>query len=202
MAKKKPTPKKKTTFGLESAFKICVSGAAAGSVVKESAGKAYEIGRQIALQGAILLTGATTGLPHEAARGNFEHGGLCIGFSPAASPLAHVKSYRLPTDFHDVIVYTGFDYAGRNLLLTRAADAVIVVGGRMGTLNEFTIAFEDKKMIGVLADSGGISNEIPHLLHTAKKELRSHIIFDTDPTRLVTKVMAELYGKTKGLSRR
>jgi len=82
-----------------------------------------------------------------------------IGFSPAASEKAHVKSYRLPTDFHDVIVYTGFNYSGRNLILTRSSDAVIIICGRMGTLNEFSIAFEDNKPIGVLTGSGGTADK-------------------------------------------
>lgn len=184
--------KKKLSYGLEGAFKICVSGAAAGPLVKSAGPKAYELGKYIALEGAVLVTGATTGLPYEAARGNYEHGGLCIGFSPAATALAHVKSYKLPCNYHDVIVYTGFDYAGRNLILTRAADAVITIGGRMGTLNEFTIAFEDKKLIGVLLDSGGIADEITHLLHTAHKSVKSHVIFDTDPKTLVHKVLETL----------
>lgn len=189
--------KLKAAFGLEGSFKICVSGAAAGDTLKQSGQKAYDVGREIAMQGAVLLTGATTGLPFDAARGNFDHGGLCIGFSPAATIISHVKAYKLPTQFHDVIVYTGFDYSGRNLLLTRASDAVISIGGRMGTLNEFTIAFEDKKVMGVLSDSGGIADEIPHLLHTAKKHIADHVIFDTDPKRLVQKVIKALIARDK-----
>ena len=50
----------------------------------------------------------------------------------------------------DLIMYTGSGYSGRNLQLTRTSDAVIVGCGRIGTLNEFTIAFEDNKPIGVL----------------------------------------------------
>ena len=49
-----------------------------------------------------------------------------------------------------MIIYTGFNYSGRNLLLVRSSDAVIFGCGRMGTLNEFTITFEDKKPIGIL----------------------------------------------------
>lgn len=190
--------KKNGDYELEGAYKICVSGAAAGPLTKTAGPKAYELGKQIAMEGAVLLTGATTGLPYEAARGNFEHGGLCIGFSPAATALAHMKSYRLPCRYHDVIVYTGFDYAGRNLMLTRAADAVITIGGRMGTLNEFTIAFEDKKLIGVLLDSGGIADEIQHLLHTAHKSIKAHLIFDTDPKSLVHKVVETLHTQNYG----
>jgi uncharacterized protein (TIGR00725 family) len=190
-------PKKsKTTMlpqHLQHQYKICVSGAAAGETVTAGAEIAYEIGRQIALQGAVLLTGATTGLPFYAAKGNYECGGIAIGFSPAATVKEHVNSYRLPVAYHDVIVYTGFNYSGRNLLLTRAADAVITIGGRMGSLNEFTIAFEDQKIIGVVAGSGGIADEVPHLLHTAKKELSSRIFYGSEPDILVSKVIAAIH---------
>ncbi len=194
MPKKKIASKPaRIPFKLQHQYKICVSGAAAGDTVEADAGLAYELGRQIALQGAVLITGATTGLPYYAAKGNYECGGIAIGFSPAATIKAHVNAYRLPVAYHDVIVYTGFDYSGRNLLLTRAADAVITVGGRMGTLNEFTIAFEDKKICGVLAGSGGIADEIPHLLHTAKKEMKSKLLFSSEPAVLVAKVIAEVH---------
>ena len=93
-----------------------------------------------------------------------EANGISIGFSPAGTEKEHVKVYRLPMDMFDVIVYTGFGYAGRNLLLTRASDAVITICGRMGTLNEFTVAFEDKKPLGVLEGSGGTADKIDYLL--------------------------------------
>ncbi len=178
---------------LQHQYKICVSGAAAGDTVRADAELAYELGRQIALQGAVLITGATTGLPYYAAKGNYECGGIAIGFSPASTVREHVNSYKLPVAYHDVIVYTGFNYSGRNLLLTRAADAVITIGGRMGSLNEFTIAFEDQKIIGVLAGSGGIADEIPHLLHTAKKELTSKFFYSSEPKILVTKIVEAIH---------
>lgn len=146
-------------------YKICVSGAAALAPCSPNAKElAIEVGRQIVQQGAILLTGATTGIPYWAAVGAKQAGGLSIGFSPASTEKEHLKVYRLPTDAFDVIVYTGFNYAGRNLLLTRAADGVVVICGRMGTLNEFTIAFEDEKPIGVLEGSGGTADKIDFLL--------------------------------------
>lgn len=146
-------------------YKICVSGAAELMPCTPHAKKmAKEVGRQIAKQGAILITGATTGIPYWAAVGTKEIGGLSIGFSPASTEKEHMKVYRLPTDVFDVIVYTGFGYAGRNLLLTRAADGVITICGRMGTLNEFTVAFEDEKPIGVLEGSGGTADKIDYLL--------------------------------------
>jgi len=180
-------------YRLQHQYKICVSGAAAGDTVEADKDLAYEVGRQIALQGAVLLTGATTGLPFYAAKGNYECGGIAIGLSPASTIKEHVNAYKLPVAYHDVIIYTGFNYSGRNLLLTRSADAVITIGGRMGSLNEFTIAFEDQKILGILLGSGGIADEIPHLLHTAKKELSSNIIYSTEPKILVQKVIASIH---------
>ena len=111
-----------------------------------------------------FVTGATTGMPYWSAKGAKEAGGTVIGFSPAASKASHQKTYHLPIDYHDVILYTGFGYSGRNLLLTRASDAVIFICGRMGTLNEFTIAFEDGKPLGVLEGTGGTADIIKELI--------------------------------------
>jgi uncharacterized protein (TIGR00725 family) len=170
-------------------IKIGVSGAALGESVAKSAKKAEIVGREIAKHKCVLVTGATIGLPLYAAKGADLAGGISIGFSPAATELEHVRSYRLPTKYMDMIIYTGFNYSGRNLILTRAADAVIHIGGRIGTLNEFTIAFEDHKVLGVLTGSGGISDELDRIL-TVTKRGRKNIIFDEDPVRLVKKVIA------------
>ena len=131
-------------------YKICVSGAAETELCSEDTLElAKEVGREIVRQNGIVVTGATTGIPYFAAIGAKEEGGISLGISPAASEIAHVKSYKLPIDYYDLIIYTGFEYSGRNLLLIRSSDAVINVCGRIGTLNEFTIAFEDKKVIGL-----------------------------------------------------
>ena len=146
------------------------------------------MGRLIAEQNMILVTGATTGLPYWAAKGAKEAGGIVIGFSPAASKIAHVKTYHLPLEYHDLLVYTGFDYAGRNLLLTRAADAVITIGGRMGTLNEFTIAFEDQKPQGVLLGTGGLADDLQGIIKEAHRG-NGKLVFESDPVLLLEKVL-------------
>lgn len=171
--------------------KICVSGAAAGESIKVSKRSAEALGRAIVRAGAILMTGATTGLPAYAAAGAKSAGGVVFGFSPAATKGEHTRKYRLPLSNMDAVIFTGSGYAGRNLILTRSSDAVIIVGGRIGTLNEFTIAFEDRKVIGVLEGSGGITAELRDILAVARKGKR-HVLFDSDPARLIKKVMAEI----------
>ncbi|RJQ14523.1 hypothetical protein C4553_00400 [Candidatus Parcubacteria bacterium] len=170
-------------------YKIAISGASETSHCGPNIHELSEqIGREIVKQGGVVITGATTGAPYWAAKGAKEEGGLSIGFSPAASEKEHLKVYRLPTDYFDVIVYTGFNYSGRNLILMRAADAVIVACGRMGTLNEFTIAFEDKKPIGILEGPWATDETIKEMVEQAHRG-PGKIVYDPDPKSLVQKVI-------------
>ena len=170
-------------------YKICVSGAAAtGHCAENTLKKSKEIGREIIRHNGVLVTGATTGTPYWAAIGAKEEGGIVIGLSPAASEKAHVKKYRLPTDYHDLIIYTGFEYAGRNLLLTRASDAVIIICGRMGTLNEFTIAFEDNKPIGILIETGGTAAMVKNIVANAHRG-PGKIVYDASPKKLIERLL-------------
>lgn len=181
---------KHTPIAYQPKIKICVSGAAeTGHCLPDAEEEAEEIGRIIARKGMILVTGATTGLPYWAAKGAKEQGGIVIGFSPAASEAAHVNTYRLPIDYHDIIVYTGFDYSGRNLILIRASDGIVTVCGRMGTLNEFTIAYEDHKPQGVLTGSGGTTEMIQDIIKESHRG-QGKLVFDSDPASLVDKLVA------------
>jgi uncharacterized protein (TIGR00725 family) len=170
-------------------YKIAVSGASKlDNCLACVKNLSREVGREIARQGCVLVTGATTGCPHYASEGLDEIGGISIGFSPAASEVAHVKAYKLPLKTYDVMVYTGFDYSGRNLLMTRAADGVIIICGRMGTLNEFTIAYEDGKPIGVLEGTGGTADMIKNLLSKPHRQ-GAPVIYDKDPKKLVQRLV-------------
>ena len=177
-------------------YKLCISGAAeTDRCAPETAERTRELGKQVVLHKAVLVTGATTGAPYWAAIGAKDAGGFVIGVSPAASEIEHVKKYKLPLDYHDIIIYTGFGYSGRNLLLTRSSDAVLISCGRMGTLNEFTIAFEDEKPIGILTGTGGMADEVETLLEKARRG-GGKVVFDSDPKRLVEKLI-ELVKKEK-----
>ncbi|MFH1714216.1 MAG: hypothetical protein ABH831_01305 [Candidatus Nealsonbacteria bacterium] len=181
----------------KSKYKIAVAGAAELDVCsKETTVLAREVGKEIVRQGCILVTGATTGIPHYSAMGAKDAKGVSIGLSPAATEISHVKKYKLPADAFDVIIYTGFGYAGRNLLMTRTADGVIVICGRMGTLNEFTIAFEDEKPIGVLTGTGGTADKIKDLVKGPFRGQKK-IAYDKNPKKLVEKLI-KLIKKDKG----
>ena len=173
-------------------YKICISGAAeTGHCAPNALEMAEELGREIARRNMVLVTGATIGVPYWAAKGAKSEGGIVIGLSPAVSEAAHLRTYHLPTDYHDLIIYTGFDYSGRNLLLTRSSDAVINICGRIGTLNEFTISFEDQKVIGVLEGTGGTADMLRDILVKSHRGM-GKVIFANDVKTLLDKVIAAI----------
>ncbi|MFH1402178.1 MAG: hypothetical protein ABIG87_00955 [Patescibacteria group bacterium] len=176
--------------------KLCVSGAAdSGHCGPNADAKTEELGREIIRQGGILVTGATTGLPLWAAKGAKEEGGVSIGFSPADTEAEHINFYKLPTDYMDFIIYTGFGYPGRDLILTKSVDAVFLSCGRVGTIHEFTVAFEDNKPIGILEGEWATDEIIRTIIEKAHRP-NEKIVFDADPKKLVAKVL-ELVEKDK-----
>ncbi len=174
---------------MSSRYQICVSGAAKGNSVEQGEKLALAIGAAIAKAGHSLMTGATTGLPNTAAVGYKKAGGkMSLGLSPASTKVEHVLKYRLPVEDYDSILYTGLHYGGRDALLINSADAVVSIGGRLGTLHEFTIAAETHTPIGIMEGAGGISTQIEglmELLPNAKPEL---VIFEENPDELVAKL--------------
>jgi len=173
-------------------YQICVSGAAAGETVEASKHLAQKLGEAIAHHKHTLLTGATVGLPYHAALGAKKGKGLSIGFSPAGTYREHVNTYKLPTDAFDFINFTGMDYVGRDAHLVISSEAVITVGGRMGSLHEFATAIESHKVCAILLGSGGLADFLPTLLDRIPAPGKDQIIYDTDPERIVVRVIEAL----------
>lgn len=170
-------------------IKVCVSGAAeTGHCGVDALEKAKELGREIANRGMVLVTGATTGFPLWVAMGAKEVGGISIGFSPAASEKEHVEVFKLPLDYLDLIIYTGFGYPGRDLLLTRSVDAVICGCGRIGTIHEFAIAFEDSKPIGIFEGPWEMGKELEEIIEKSHRP-NAKIVVEDDPKKLLDKLL-------------
>ena len=169
--------------------KICVSGAAeTGHCGLNAFDKGKALGKEIANHGAILVTGATTGFPLWAAIGAKEVDGLSVGFSPATSEREHIEIYNLPVDYLDMIVYTGFGFPGRDLILTRSSDAILFGCGRIGTIHEFTIGFEDEKPMGILEAQWETDEVIKAIIENGHRG-SENIIFDTDAKALVERIL-------------
>ena len=146
---------------------------------------ARSLGEAIAARDLILLTGATTGAVHLIGKTARDVGALHIGISPGANEREHVERFKLPIDACDALIYTGFGLKGRNVVLVRSCDIVIIFAGSIGGLNEFTIAYDEGKIIGCLKGSGGAADEIERLVESFKKATKSRIVYDDDPARLI-----------------
>ncbi len=175
-------------------LQIGVSGSAEGADVEASRNKAEAIGKAIAKAGAVLVTGACGGLPGEAASACKNAGGKTIGISPFESKAQHVEN-NFPFEQYDYLVFSGMGKKGRNAVFVHSCDAMLFIGGGMGTLNEFTIAFDEGKVIGVLENSGGLSGELEKFASFGGNRQGKKvgvIVKDADVEKLVEKVFKEI----------
>jgi uncharacterized protein (TIGR00725 family) len=103
---------------------------------------AEEVGRLVAGRGAVLVCGGLDGAMEAACRGARERGGTTVGILPGGD--------RSEANPHvEVAIATGLG-EGRNVLVVRAADALIAVGGGYGTLSEIALALKaGKRVVGL-----------------------------------------------------
>lgn len=166
-------------------IQIGVMGSAGGVILPEALALAKRLGRRIAESDCTIVTGACPGLPHAAVLGAHEAGGDSLGVSPALSREEHVNIYASPLQPYTTMIFTGSGLMGRETHNIHSSDFVILVGGRSGTLGEFCIAFDEGKLIGILRDSGGISNEFSRIAQLVRKDTGSRIIEETEPEKLI-----------------
>lgn len=100
---------------------------------------AKQVGTLVAQGGAILLCGGLTGIMEAAAMGASSANGITVGLLPGESK-AEANAYI------QVPIATGLGLA-RNAIITKAADAVIAIGGAYGTLSEIAFALQFKKKV-------------------------------------------------------
>ncbi|MCA1836888.1 MAG: TIGR00725 family protein [Actinobacteria bacterium] len=93
---------------------------------------AEEVGHLLGRAGATVITGGLGGVMEAASRGAASVGGLTIGILPGVDPDEANQYVRVP-------IATGLGVA-RNLVVVTAADAVLALGGRYGTLSEIALA--------------------------------------------------------------
>jgi len=110
---------------------------------------AYEVGKHIALNNAVLVCGGLGGIMEAASKGAADHGGLVLGILPGntkndSNPFVHIA---LPTEMG----------AGRNVLVVRASDAVIAFPGEYGTLSEIAFSLTIGKTVVYMPGTWNLS---------------------------------------------
>lgn len=111
----------------------------AGTCTDEAATLAFEVGREIARRGGLLLCGGLGGVMEAASRGAKAEGGITIGILPGEKP-------EEANPYIDIPIVTGLGH-GRNMIIARASDILIAVSGKYGTLSEIAFALLLNKRI-------------------------------------------------------
>jgi len=155
------------------------------------------LGRVIAARNCILVTGETSGIPGQVAQAASRHGALTVGISPAHSQEEHLGHYGMPVRSSDVVIYTGFGLKGRNVINIRSSEVVVIFCGSIGTLNEFTIAYDEGKIIGVLEGSGGVADLLRGIVEALAKKTAALVIYEREPEVLIDKCLTALETRTK-----
>ena len=166
---------------------IGVMGGAGADTPSELAHTMTRLGGAIAEKGGVVMTGATPGLPDIVVRGARARGGQAVGISSWSSLEEH-ESMGAPTNF-DVLQIGGETRTNH----VTSADAVIIVGGRYGTLAELATALMEKRPIGVLLGAPGIGSSVRSIVKTARAAGTSPgapVLYDRDPVRLVERLTA------------
>jgi uncharacterized protein (TIGR00725 family) len=113
---------------------------------------AYKVGREVASRGTVLITGGLGGVMEAASKGAKDRGGLVVGIIPQ-------DEKRYANMYCDVVIPTGMGHT-RNFIMAYSADAVIVVGGGVGTAIEARAAYLKAKPIVAVKGSGGTADRI------------------------------------------
>ncbi len=124
----------------ERPYRIGVIGS--GSAGEAELAAARGVGRALARARALVVCGGLGGVMAAAAEGATSEGGAVVGFLPGDDPDAAAAGVTVP-------VATGMGQA-RNVLVVRASEAVIAVGGAWGTRNEASLCLKiDTPLVGV-----------------------------------------------------
>lgn len=124
-----------------------------GDIPTEIQHLAQAVGREIALRGAVLLTGGTSGVMQCASRGAKEANGLVVGILPG-------DTMDMANEYIDIPITTGLSFDYRSLILVHSSDALIMVGGGNGTLGELSAAYLNCKPVVILELSGGWAGKV------------------------------------------
>lgn len=142
---------------------------------------AYQTGKLIAENGAVLICGGRSGVMEAACKGTSEAGGITVGYLPGMD-----KSDVNP--YVDIALPTGIGLA-RNVLTVRASDVVIMISGGVGTLNELTVAINEQRVPAiVLTGTGGWADRIHEIAYDGKyldERRRRPIYFASSPEEAV-----------------
>jgi uncharacterized protein (TIGR00725 family) len=162
-------------------MKIAIISSANSLITKENKEKASQIVKSLSLIEQLeILTGGSLGLPGFIVEKARALGIKTVCYSPDGDSSSHQKRFDNQDlkHFDEVNHHKGFTL--RSLIMLQEADAVLVLNGRMGTLSEFTVALEEGKRVGVVTNTGGIADELKHIVEVSEKDFSGRVFFSDD----------------------
>lgn len=123
------------------------------SLRKKNLELAQELGRELARKNIVILCGGRGGIMEAVAKGASEENGITIGILPG-------ESKDEANRYIHITIPTGLGFIVRGIIIVRAADAVITIGGGVGTLAEMTAAYVHKKPIIGIEGTGGWTDRL------------------------------------------
>jgi len=173
---------------------IAIIGSAKLSFISDISSQIEELAKALVANDCIVLAGSCGGVGNLVARSVYLHGGCTIGISPCASSREHIDKYGDESNCFSSFIYCGNGFKGRNVVLVQSSDAVISICGQTGTLNELTIAYDSTRPIGLLKNTGGITDTIESIISNLKVDKKTPIINNQDPHKLVNDILQILSG--------
>lgn len=111
---------------------------------------AYGVGKEIALSGSVLICGGLGGVMEAACRGAKEANGTTVGIIPQ-------DNFTFANPYCDIVICSGIGFA-RDFIVATSSDAIIAIGGGIGTLIEMSVGYMIKKKVVAISPSGGVSD--------------------------------------------
>lgn len=154
---------------------------------------AKDIGRLIAINKHILVTGGTDGFPKVVANSAIEHNGITVCYAVGKSTLDHLHFHNIDINRYNKTIFqktycgeklSSADNYLRSLQMCQYIDMAIVIGGRVGTMYEVTIMSGLSKNLYILDQSGGVAgNTIKNFILEGHKT-NSIIKYFNDPREI------------------
>lgn len=129
---------------------------------------ATSVGHLLASRGVVLVTGGTGGIMAAASAGANQAGGEVVGLLPGRTRVGANRFITIP-------LCTGLGEL-RSHVTIGSSDAIIMIAGSTGTLNEATIAYAQRKPLIVVLGTGGWSDRLRETLYDgAHFDLRASV---------------------------
>lgn len=109
---------------------------------------AEKLGQMIAQKGAILICGGKGGIMEAACKGAKSLGGITVG-------IVSGNIRNSCNKFVDVEVLSGMNNCAEESIIISMSDALIILGGGAGTLQEISIAYRNNKPMVALTNIQG-----------------------------------------------